>query len=74
MTLRSQKNVIEKKKVAREKTQTRSLILHFGDMAADHEQFNQLLSTLLSTDNDVRTQAEVSKSLILITPLNKTHK
>ncbi|XP_074106518.1 karyopherin beta 3 [Cotesia typhae] len=27
-------------------------------MAADHEQFNQLLSTLLSTDNDVRTQAE----------------
>lgn len=28
-------------------------------MAADLEQFQQLLNTLLSTDNDVRTQAEV---------------
>ncbi|XP_034952088.1 importin-5 [Chelonus insularis] len=27
-------------------------------MAADHEQFNQLLNTLLSSDNEVRTQAE----------------
>jgi len=28
-------------------------------MAADIDQFQQLLNTLLSTDNDVRTQAEV---------------
>lgn len=28
-------------------------------MAADLDQFQQLLNTLLSTDNDVRTQAEV---------------
>lgn len=28
-------------------------------MAAEQEQFRQLLTTLLSTDNDVRTQAEV---------------
>lgn len=29
-------------------------------MAADH--FNQLLNSLLSTDNDVRQQAEVKKN------------
>lgn len=29
-------------------------------MAADQEQFQQLLSSLLSTDNDVRKLAEVS--------------
>lgn len=28
-------------------------------MAADLDQFQQLLNTLLSTDNDVRTRAEV---------------
>lgn len=32
-----------------------------GAMAADQEQFYQLLATLLSTDNTIRTQAEVSK-------------
>jgi hypothetical protein len=30
-------------------------------MAADLSQFQQLLNTLLSTDNDARTQAEVRK-------------
>ena len=29
-------------------------------MAADQEQFSQILTTLLSTDNTVRSQAEVS--------------
>lgn len=29
-------------------------------MAADQEQFHQLLTSLLSTDNDVRKLAEVS--------------
>ena len=33
-------------------------------MAADLDQFQQLLNTLLSTDNDVRTQAEVSQKII----------
>lgn len=32
-------------------------------MAADLDQFQQLLNTLLSTDNDARTQAEVCKTL-----------
>lgn len=31
-------------------------------MAADLDQFQQLLNTLLSTDNDARTQAEVRKT------------
>lgn len=31
-----------------------------GAMAADQEQFYQILTTLLSTDNNIRTQAEVS--------------
>ena len=35
---------------------------HSSTMAEDLDQFQQLLNTLLSTDNDVRTQAEVSKS------------
>lgn len=34
-------------------------------MAADKEQFYQILNTLLSTDNNIRSQAEVSKSLEL---------
>jgi len=32
-------------------------------MAADLDQFQQLLNTLLSTDNDARTQAEVRMML-----------
>lgn len=31
-------------------------------MAADQEAFQQILSSLLSTDNDVRSQAEVSEN------------
>lgn len=31
-----------------------------GTMAADQEQFFRILSTLLSSDNNVRSQAEVS--------------
>lgn len=37
-----------------------------GTMAADQEQFFRILSSLLSTDNNVRSQAEVSKSIVLI--------
>lgn len=33
-------------------------------MAADQEQFYQILNTLLSTDNDIRTQAEVRKCVL----------
>lgn len=34
-------------------------------MAGDQAQFFQLLNTLLSTDNDIRSQAEVSKITVL---------
>lgn len=34
-------------------------------MAADLDQFQQLLNTLLSTDNDARTQAEVRIFLLI---------
>lgn len=34
-------------------------------MAADQGEFGQLLNTLLSPDNDVRTQAEVMFSFII---------
>lgn len=34
-------------------------------MAADLDQFQQLLNTLLSTDNDARTQAEVRISFMI---------
>lgn len=33
-------------------------------MAVDQTQFYQLLNTLLSTDNDIRSQAEVSAMLM----------
>lgn len=33
-------------------------------MAGDQAQFYQLLNTLLSTDNDIRSQAEVSPRYI----------
>lgn len=35
-----------------------------GAMAAEQEQFYQILTTLLSTDNTIRTQAEVSVILM----------
>lgn len=34
-------------------------------MAGDQAQFYQLLNTLLSTDNDIRSQAEVSTNCVL---------
>lgn len=34
-------------------------------MAADQEQFYQILTTLLSTDNNIRSQAEVSPVIAL---------
>lgn len=39
-----------------------------GAMAADQEQFYQLLATLLSTDNTIRQQAEVSAKVPPKTP------
>lgn len=39
-------------------------------MAGDQAQFFQLLNTLLSSDNDIRTQAEVS-TFIYIYAYNK---
>lgn len=38
-----------------------------GAMAADQEQFYQILTTLLSTDNTIRNQAEV-RYKIFFTP------
>lgn len=40
----------------------RAGFIRSATMAADLEQFQQLLNTLLSTDNDVRTRAEVRNS------------
>lgn len=36
-------------------------VFQHDTMAADHNQFYQILDSLLSTDNDVRPEAEVSK-------------
>lgn len=43
-------------------------------MAADLDQFQQLLNTLLSTDNDARTQAEVCKTLACLVAVHNRYR